>query len=185
MPANRRETCFFIFSLFFLLGSIVGGFMGSLFEQNGMLVGFSGTAELGNSNFILIFLRFIRFHALAVFLGSSSFGIVLLPVLIALKGYSISCTAAVIMSAYPDNGIIMALVILGIPSLFSLPCCFLISVESFFSSRKIFDLLRGSSAALRNRLTGLAILCLPVLLTGALMEMILVPRLVSWLTQIA
>ena len=179
---SKYETCFFIFSLCFLFGCLVGALLGSLFQQNNMLIEFTDFYSLGDSGFPLALLRFVRFHLLAIFLGSSVLGVILLPALTALRGYALSCTAATIISAYPDNGIIMAFIILGIPSLFSLPCYFILTGDAFFSSRRIYSLSRGNPSDTADKLVGRVILCLPFLLVGALIEMRLVPYLISLLT---
>jgi len=182
-PGNREwKTGFLLLLLSFAFGSIVGSISGSFFGFESVLSDFAGVASLGSMSYFRILLHFIRFHLVVILLASSFLGIALLPLTSCLRGYALSCTAATIISADSKNGLIMALLTLGIPAIFSLPCFFVMSVDGYLSSKRIFTLARGVSAIRTNGFLKSALVCMPVLAAGALIEMKLVPYLVSLLT---
>lgn len=176
------KLCFLLLILSFSVGCLAGSLVGSFFEFDSTLNDFLGLSKLETSSSLSVFFHFARFHLVAFFLGSTFFGIALLPVLSCIRGYALSCTAASIISCYPNNGIIMAAVILGIPAIISLPCFFTISIDGFMSSARIFHLVRGSSAPRKDKLYAKSLACLPFLVIGSLIELKLVPYLVSLLT---
>ena len=172
---------FILLILSFLIGCLAGSIVGSFFNSDSPLNDFIGFSTLKTVNVVTVFFHFTRFHLVAFLLASSFYGIALLPVLSCIRGYALSCTAASIISCYPNNGIIMALVILGIPAIISLPCFFTISIEGFMSSSRIFHLVRGNSAQRKDKIYTRALLCLPFLLIGTLIEFKLVPYLATLL----
>ena len=178
---KESKLYFLLLILSFFAGCIAGSLIGSFFEFDSSLSDFIGFSTLKTSGIVTVFLHFARFHLVAFFLASSLYGITLLPALSCIRGYALSCTAATIISAYPQDGIIMALIILGIPAIFSLPCFFIISIEGFFSSSRMLHLARGNSAPRKDKLYAKALGCLPFLAIGTLIEFKLVPYLVSLL----
>lgn len=178
---KESKLYFFLLILSFLAGCLAGSLVGSFFRFDSSLNDFIGFSTLEASSIVSVFFHFARFHLVAFFLASSFYGVALLPVLSCIRGYALSCTAATIISFYPQNGIIMALVILGIPAMISLPCFFSISIEGFMSSSRILHLVRGNSASRKDKLYAKAIICLPFLAIGTLIEYKLVPYLVSLL----
>ena len=178
---KESKLYFFLLILSFLAGCLAGSLVGSFFRFDSSLNDFIGFSTLEASSIVSVFFHFARFHLVAFFLASSFYGVALLPVLSCIRGYALSCTAATIISFYPQNGIIMALVILGIPAMISLPCFFSISIEGFMSSSRILHLVRGNSALRKDKLYAKAIICLPFLAIGTLIEYKLVPYLVSLL----
>ena len=177
-----NSLSFILLILSFLAGCLAGSLIGSLFEFDSALNDFAGISALETTGAVSVFFRFIRFHLVAFLLGSSYFGIVLLPVLSCIRGYALSCTAATIISCYPQNGIIMAILILGIPAIISLPCFFTISIDGFSASARLFHLVRGNSAPAKDKLYARTLFCLPFLIGGSLIEFKLVPYMVSLLT---
>ena len=113
-------------------------------------------------SYFRILLHFIRFHLVVILLASSFLGIALLPLTSCLRGYALSCTAATIISADSKNGLIMALLTLGIPAIFSLPCFFVMSVDGYLSSKRIFTLARGVSAIRTNGFLKSALVCMAI-----------------------
>lgn len=179
---KESKLGFLLFILCFSVGCITGSLLASLTPMNSVLSDFIGISRLESVGVPYVFFHFVRFHLVAFLLGSSIFGIILLPALSFLRGFALSCTAATIMSYFPNNGIIMALVILGFPSVISLYCFFIISVDGFMSSSRIFHLVRGASAPKKDKLYLRTLACLPLLALGTLIELKLVPYLVSLLT---
>ncbi|MEG0035714.1 MAG: hypothetical protein RR743_03550 [Oscillospiraceae bacterium] len=173
--------CFFLFSLCFVGGCLIGGLMGAMFSSGSEFTQFTDSTALGGTNYLLIFYRLIRFQLIAILLGSSILGVAFLPLLCGARGYALSCAAATIISASPDKGIIMALIILGVPAIFSLPCFFAASVDAFFCSRKLCYLLRGACSPAPQRLLLRFLVYFSFTALAAFLEMQLVPYLVSLL----
>lgn len=170
---------FLLLILCFLIGSITGSMIGSFRNSDSLLNDFIGFSELQTSDFFHVYLSFSRFHILAFLLSTSFFGILLLPVLSCVKGFALSCTAATIISSVQGNGIIMALVILGLPAVLSLTCFFIISIDGFLNSKRILNLIRGNSVARIDGICLRTIACIPVLAIGTIIEMKFIPYLVS------
>lgn len=176
------KLSFLLLLLCFSVGCVAGSLFSYLIPMNSAISDYIGINRLESSGVLNVFFHFSRFHLVAFLFGSSIFGIALLPILSFLRGFALSCTAATIMSYYPDNGIIMAAVILGFTSVISLTCYFIIAVDGFMSSSRIFHLVRGASAPKKDKLYLRTFACLPLLAIGTLIELKLVPYLVSLLT---
>ncbi len=180
-PRKDAKAAFLLLMLSFLVGCMAGSLIASFGGYDFVLSDFVGFNTLETAAFGYVFFYFIRFHLAALLLSSSYFGIALLPLLSALKGYALSCTAASIISCYSNNGGIMALVIVGIPALFSVSCFFIMAQDSLKYSRRLLSLVRGVSCPLVSGLYLKTMACLPFLAAGTVIEMKLVPYLVSFL----
>ena len=179
---KNGKIYFVILILCFSAGCLSGSLAGSFFGFDSFLKDYAGASVIATQSPVSLFFNFSRFQLVAFLLGTSFLGLALLPVLSFIRGYALSCTAATIISAYPDNGIIMAAVILGIPAIFSLACFFVISIEGFKSSERIFHLVRGNSAPRKDKLYARFIACIPFLAIGTLIEIKFVPYLIALLT---
>lgn len=179
---RNSRIYFLVLILCFSAGCIAGSVLGSFFEFGSFLNDYLGATVIGSQSPVSLFFNYSRFQLFAFLFGTSFLGLALLPALSCIRGYALSCTAASIISAYPDNGIIMAAVILGIPAILSLACFFVISIEGFKSSERIFHLVRGNSAPRKDKLYARFLACVPFLAIGTLIEIKFVPYLVSLLT---
>ncbi len=180
---NKNGRIYFLaLILCFSAGCLAGSVVGSFFGFDSFLNDYLGADAIASSSPVSLFLNYSRFQLVAFLFGTSFLGLALLPALSCIRGYALSCTAATIISAYPDNGIIMAAVILGVPAIFSLACYFVISIEGFKSSERIFHLVRGNSAPRKDKLYARFLACVPFLAIGTLIEIKFVPYLVSLLT---
>lgn len=179
---QESKTRFLLLSLSFLIGAVVGSYIGSFFNFDSTLNDFVDLSTLKTMGYFAVFFRFIRFHLAVILLATSFLGVALLPALSLIRGYAISATAATIISSYPRNGVVMALVILGIPAVLSLPCFFIMSVDGFTSSKRITSLLNGKAAIRTDKFLVHSLACLPFLALGTLLEMKLVPYLISLIT---
>lgn len=181
-PKETLELCFFLAALCFVLGAILGCLIGTSFPDSAKAAGNLIDFSLLGKGFISGFLGFALFSFVAVFLGSSYLGLAFLPLLTGARGYILSCSAASIISSSGDSGLVMALILLGIPALISLPCFFLVAVDAAISSRRLGEISRGGYAPPKNKLMLHFFMTLPFLALGTLLEMKLVPYLVSILT---
>lgn len=183
-PLYRRSSriYFLLLILCFSAGCLTGSLTGKFFGLDSVLNDFPGLSTINSASPIGVFFNYSRFHLVAFLLGSSFLGLALLPALSFIRGYALSCSAATIISGSPTNGIIMAAVAVGIPALISLPCFFVISIDGYMSSARIFHLVRGSSAPRQDKLYARFLACVPVLAVGTLILIKFVPYLVSLLT---
>lgn len=171
-PAPRAILIFACFTI----GCVVGAFFGSGFSAAGVIDTYLLDTPLETGGLLLKSLRFVRFHLLVLFLATSFAGVALVPALALIKGFAFSCTSATIISAYPNNGIIMSLIILGLPSLFSVPSFICLCDFAFSRSARLLALTRGGYAR-KLRDGKRMLLILPALAAGIIIEVYLVPRL--------
>lgn len=181
-PEEVFELCFFLLALCFAAGAILGCFMGINFTDNSFLSKISPTYPNGSGEFLSRFLGLTVFSLIAAFLGSSFLGFAILPILTGARGYVLSFSAASMMASSDNKGIIMALLVFGIPALISLPCFFAVTVDAALASRRLKELMRGRFVPSANKLMLHFLISLPFLAVGALLEMKLVPYLVSLIT---
>ena len=179
---KKGRLCFLLLIISFLVGCFISSVFSFTFSASTYFGELYGLSALRTSGAVTVIFRAIVFHLVAFFLGTSFFGLAFIPVLSFTRGFALSCAVASIISVYPDGGIIMAAIAIGIPAIISLPCFFVISIESFFSSGRIFRLVRGSSSPRRDLLFARSLECLPFIAAGILIEIKLVPFLVSLLT---
>lgn len=167
----------------FVAGAVLGSFAGTwrltvsvaehVLLEDGSIYGAGGFFEL-------LFLC-SRYHLLVLIFGTSLLGVVLIPATFALRGFVLSCTAASIASSYPDRGLILTAVILGLPSLLTVPSLFIVGRDSLcFSSRLLSMYDRRPTPAGNSRLYDFAV-CAAALVLAAAIEYALVPKLVELL----
>ncbi len=181
-PKETLELCFFLAALCFVLGAILGCLLGISFPD--LAKGAENLLDFSflGKGFISGFFGFALFSFIAVFLGSSYLGVAFLPLLMGARGYILSCSSASIISSLREGGLVMALIVLGIPAIISLPCFFAVAVDAAISSRRLGEITRGRYVPQKNKLMLHFLMTLPFLALGTLLEMKLVPYLVSILT---
>ena len=152
----------------FLLGTILGTLTG--FHCVSPLSSFG--VESGVSLTVLLWLPL-----LALLLGTSVFGYWILPLLMILRGYMLSASFSFLLSG--GFSLRSALVMAGLPALFSVPAFFLLCEEAVSSSR---ILCLCSVSGLTRRCEYIRPFCLLViillLLAAAATQIYLVPQIV-------
>ena len=182
--AGAASRGLYLLSGCFLLGSLFGVFIGS-FSIDGEIPGLITkhiTGEFSRVTYLSVLWNISWYHLLAIFLGTSIFGVALLPLLSLLRGYLLSLTVASIIVSVAKNGILLAIIYIGIPSIISLPCFFIISMDSFTLSKKLCLLLNGTYkqapdlAIIRH-----AVICGVLLAASALLETYILPLCISFI----
>ncbi len=169
-----------LFALF-MIGCLLGAFFGSSYSSVNIFgLNLFETASADGNVFAQAF-NFIRFHLFAILLGTSFLGILFVPALTLLKGFALSCASATIILSQPSGGIVMALIILGIPSIFSIPCFIAISDDALDRSIRLFSLLRGNYSAPLEKNGKKWLFILPAMIISVAVEMKLVPYLLTLL----
>lgn len=182
-PLRRGEDggrVLLLLALFFLSGCFAGSVFGNSRSLDARLSDFPGVDALGTQSFWPALLTFSKYHIAAFLLGSTYYGVLLLPFLCCLRGYAFSRTAAVLVAASP-NGAVTALAVLGLPAVFSLTCFFVLSLDAFLNARRVLGLVSEKHAPRVPRRLLRAACCFPVLLCGNAVSVWLVPKLVSLL----
>lgn len=178
LRAQAQQGLFLFLALFFLGGALIGALVGALSEAGdltGLMTAIS--AETGNWNtFFRALWDATWFHLLVLLAGTSLLGLLLVPLLTALRGYLLSCTAAAVLQGYPWKAV---LVLLGIPALFEIPCFLVLAADAIRISRRL-TVTGGIAAAEReNPILRHTLICLLVLTGSALIETFVLPVLLA------
>lgn len=177
LARNSNASGFFFLSALFLLGAVVGAFVGSFSSET---IVFDTQVKSTLWDFLGLFWENSRFHLAAVLLSTSFLGVMLLPALSAFRGYLIGCTASAILSSYASGGFLLVVVSIGIPLLVCLPCFFVLSNDAFLHSVRLMSLYRRSGETTRcPKLFSHCLLCLCAIALWTLLQMIILPQLIT------
>lgn len=144
--------------------------------------------ELSAKTIFSILVVYFRYPLLAFLLGFSSVGIVLLPLVSVAYGFFLSFSVCCFTAAFGHSGVLLALAVFGMRCAIALPCYFALAVPALEKSVALasFSLNRGArlsppayGRAWWVRFGAVA----AVLATGVLVEMLVSPRLLSWVLQ--
>jgi hypothetical protein len=178
-PNDGAITGLVLISSFFFIGCVFGALVGTVNPKILTELGIPELLTISGTSIYEALALFFGFHVAALALGTSFLGLVTLPLLTTLNGFAVSCASATIISGNGSQGVVMALLIVGLPALFSVPCYFALSATAFNWSGRLARLARGDfSAAAPKKSSGLWF-CLPVLAAGFIAELFLVPYLLS------
>ena len=86
---------------------------------------------------------YFRYPLLAVFLGFTSVGVVLLPVVAVAFGFFLSFSVSCFTAAFGGEGVLLALAVSGLRFALTLPCFFLLAVPSWQTSWALAGLSLG------------------------------------------
>lgn len=86
---------------------------------------------------------YFRYPLLAVFLGFTSVGVVLLPVVAVAFGFFLSFSVSCFTAAFGGEGVLLALAVSGLRCALTLPCFFLLAVPSWQTSWALAGLSLG------------------------------------------
>jgi len=161
----------------FAAGCLMGAFTsGNLIGTNKDLL-LPLDLPLEDGGILLKILKYIRFHILALFLGTSLTGVVLIPALAVVRGFVLSFASAFVLAS-SKGGLLMCLTVLGLPTLFSIPCFILFCEYGAGRSRRLIALANGRGPGFYEPGSGTLFIALPVLIIGAVIDIWLVPKLV-------
>ena len=86
---------------------------------------------------------YFRYPLLAVFLGFTSVGVVLLPVVAVAFGFFLSFSVSCFTAAFGGEGVLLALAVSGLRCALTLPCFFLLAVPAWQTSWALAGLSLG------------------------------------------
>ena len=124
-------------------------------------------------------LTYVRYPLLAAFLGFTSLGIVLLPVVAAVAGFCFSFSVCCFAAAFGGEGVRLALAVLGLRCGVTLPCFFLLAVPAWSACAALTSFSAGKGRRVYDRRWLLRlVLVMLVLLAGTWVELWFLPRFV-------
>ena len=144
--------------ILFIMGSVVGAFVGNLSSGEYALGLVSASMEPGAAGLLSALWSCGKFHLLVLAAASSLLGVAAVPVLAVMRGYLISCGAAALIAGYPDKGFLIVLAIIGLPGMFSVPSFFMLSSWAMQSSARLI-----SAAAGRAKVKSCGSIMIPLL----------------------
>ena len=125
----------------------------------------------------------------AVFLlGFTPLGVALIPAAVIVRGFFLGFSVAVYVRMYGAPGLLFAAGSLGLTSLVTLPCLFLLATFGFDSARRLLSA-SGGTGKQSGRIFGMAYLtrfaiCAVLLFASAAYHVFLLGRVMSWLAPL-
>ena len=167
-----------VLALAFLLGSAAGAIAGSSgFEYGGSVIPDNGNLNDGGS-FLSALAGCAGIHILVLLFSTSLTGALLIPAALALRGFTLACSAAWLAVTIPGRGTALALAVLGLPSLLTVPALFAASQWGMAFSLRLLSVYRRRPLPMNRLRSGgvWAAVCV-MLLDAAAIERFLVPTL--------
>lgn len=144
-----------------------------------------GTGTVSGSRTLLSALViYFRYPLAAFFLGFASLGVAAIPAVTVAYGFFLSLSVCCFTAAFGRSGVLIALAVMGMRCLVTLPCYFLLAVPSLGTSAALASLSFGSGRRAAPVVYGrgcwkrLAVVC-GVLLAGVCVELFLAPALLE------
>ena len=121
----------------FLAGLILGSLIGVFSEAHTDFLSDLGLVyyESIDAPFLGLLWHVFRYVLIALFLSAGVLGIVLLPLLSAIRAFSFACSVAVLLQTGEITAIPTAFLSLGVPALLSLPAFFIAVTDAFYISK--------------------------------------------------
>lgn len=171
---------FLLLMLAFLAGSVIGAALGvnSSSESVYSVVEGITTRSTWSYGFLESLWNCSKFIIAVFFLAGSVYGMLLIPVLCAVRGYFLGCSAASIISAMEANGWLLSFFVVGIPAILTVPCLIVLGADAFVSSRKLLSLSLGSyGGGTGSDLARHGIICSAIIVFTAAVNEFLIPVL--------
>lgn len=183
--------CFILLAAFFacggILGSAAGGYVSGEVSDtlSGVIQNYlsSSSIEMPQAEaFFKVALSSFLFPAIALFLGTSAIGFLLIPPLIAARGFSLGFSAACVIRAFGTDGKLLIFAAYGINAIITTPCLFLISIYAIQISGNIFSSgiigIKNTGRFGKAFLIKLIVFCL-IILIAVVLDTYLTPQLVK------
>ena len=187
LPRMLLLALFFLCGVF--LGQVLAGRVPSVAEDE--LTAYLRqyvTLDSGVSSKTILstILLYVRYPLLAALLGFASIGVVLLPGVTMAFGFFLSFSVSCFTAAFGTDGIVLALAVMGLRCIVTLPCYFILAVHSWGSSAALASLSFGRGRRTASVTYGAewwtrCVVCLLVLLAGVCVDLACAP----WFLQMA
>lgn len=164
--------------VFFALGAVLGHmlarFLGADNELADKLCSYAvlNTEAAGAASLFAVVSLYFRFPLMVLLFGYYSFGVIAIPLLLSLQGFTLSFASASLGAALGRQGVVLALAALGIRGLLTVICTLLLALI-------MLDRLAGRSEKVKKPYGKSVTLCFFALAVGVILEMTIVPMLFS------
>lgn len=173
-----------IIAAFFVAGAVAGALAGSEQLPAGETLLTEDGSVYGRDTFPGLLFDCARYHLLVLLFSTSLIGVLLIPATLAFRGFTLACSAAYLIAAYPEQGVGLALTVLGLPALLTVPSLFVTAhAGALFSSRLLAAFTRRPLPMLRQGGDGRALAVAAMLAAAAGVEYFLVPPIVRLLIK--
>ena len=194
MPQNDKAQFFglLICGVLFLVGCIAGTFSSGFVNDTGQLdrilteyISFYINDSPVNLDFISAAFDAFKYPLAALFFGLSVLGVLLVPVLSAVRGFMLSYSISAIVRLLGGKGVWLALSVFGIRTLITIPCFFILNVYAYSCSSYIFRQsfsknMKITASPFNRRAVIVCVICLLVLFASALIDTYLSPLLIGF-----
>lgn len=143
---TKSVTAYIAVMFLFLLCGMITGYIFSLYagkaESNYLFQSELKniiTYGIGDYSFGQAFFNLLKYPAAIFILSYTAFGIFAIPATVAMKGFFMSVSVAYVIQTIGRSGIFLALAILGIQALASIPCILITAAFSFEISSFFFN----------------------------------------------
>ncbi|MCL2409799.1 MAG: hypothetical protein FWC96_09385 [Oscillospiraceae bacterium] len=171
----------------FICGAIVGTAAAGVAGDAGLSDYMAGYLTLGGDvrigGFFSALLGAWTYPLAAILLGFSVFGVFFVPALAAVRGFFLCFSISAIVRYFGGDGVLLALAIFGVSAAITVPCFFILAVQSFSSSLYVFKSVTmrvGVTAPYRGGFFRRILVCAAVLMGSALIDTLFVPRLIGF-----
>ena len=163
----------------FLAGSAAGALAGSAaFDLVPQLLAEDGSVY-GGGSYAALLLDCSAAHLLTLLFSTSVIGVLLIPAAMAMRGFTLACSAAWLAAAWPGDGWALALAVLALPALFTVPSLFVTAQSGMACALRLLGAYtRRAPPMPRRRGDGRAAAVALMLLAAAGVEYFIVPTLV-------
>lgn len=176
-PASFWPLAVTLFS--FVIGVAAGTIIGGGAQSESVLLDDGSIYAAGS--FLELLFSCSKYHLLIILFATSFLGTALIPFTCALRGFVLSCTAASILAAFPGDAAALVLIVLGLPSLLTVPCLFILACGGLRLSSDALSFFTGGAVRANGAFFGVLqslLLCALALLAAAGIEYVIVPPLV-------
>lgn len=185
VPGNTMLPALVFLCVCFVIGAITGSVVAANGGDSAQIVSMvAGYAVLEDINFWNVLFNILRFPIIVIICGLCVFGTVLIPIVIAVRGFMLLFTITTFVRLFGGSGLLYSLSLFGIQCLFVLPCILLLAAQGIVSSSILFSLASSRGKKISGSVFSGAyflriLICFGVLLFCALAETLLTPLLVS------
>ncbi|MDR3278125.1 MAG: hypothetical protein LBT12_05070 [Oscillospiraceae bacterium] len=137
--------------------------------------------------FPVVLLGVCKYHLAALFFGFSLLGALCIPGIVAMRGFFLCFSVSYIVRGFGLGGVPLALSMFALDAVFTVPCFFVMAVQSFSSSRRLLAgvLSRGGGeSAYGSVFFRRCAVCAGVLCVSALLDTFFAPMLIRYFVQI-
>ena len=180
---GRELIVLVIIAASFMCGALAGAFTGSADVPLGDNVLTGDGSIYGSDTYAGLLFSCARYHLLVLLFSTSLLGVFLIPATLAFRGFALACSAAYLSQAYPETGAVLAVAVLGLPALFTVPGLFVTAHwGELFSARLLALFTHRAPLPPQRRGKGNSALAVALLLfAAAAVEYYIVPQLVGLL----